>query len=126
MHADGKAASTASIALYWPHCNGPVMQAFISGFASWPDPTGPSWQVVGKAVCLTHETQYSTKLGQLEADLAHVQAVQSKPMSAIHPLDLLALKVQCSCKPGPVLSGRHAAALLAAHGVNWPEIRSHH
>ena len=69
--------------------------------AGWlPDPPGSKWLVVGEVASLANEEGFQGKLAKMEADLAHVQGQQSPADSALHPLDLLDVKVNhVFCRP---------------------------
>lgn len=54
--------------------------------------TTGSWVLVGVAASLAHTDAFTAKLGQLEADLAHLQTEKSASRHA-HPLDLLDTQV---------------------------------
>ena len=49
--------------------------------------------MVGEVASLAHKEGFEGKLAQLLADLAHVQGQQSPADSALHPLNLLDVKV---------------------------------
>lgn len=51
-----------------------------------------AWLLVGEAASLTRQRDYEEKLGQLEADLVHVQGTLSTESNTLHPLAITRLQ----------------------------------